>query len=185
MTLTLDPDRAARKLTEWFTGLRDRLDRTVFAVGGDEPHRKAAALTSVSRHVALFEAASVESGAQIREAASVLAGATRALGLEAPDQAQWLAAARNVASVDAQLHALDPSPWVGEDAAAIFREHFVEALRQAGVARVPTILDAANRRTALGLAVNWGMRYLVAAAASSDPDPGDAAASEVVAAVKG
>lgn len=184
MTLALDPDRAAPKVTGWFAGLRDLFDRTEYAVGSDEPHRKAAALTSVSRHVASFEAAD-GAGARIRAAAAVLAGATRALGLDAPDRAQWLAAARNVKSLDAQLHALDRSPWVGEDAAAIFREHFVEALRQAGVARVPTILDAVNRRTALGLAVNWGMRYLVAAAAASGPDLGDPAASEVVAAVKG
>lgn len=185
MTLTLDPDCSATRLTKWFGGLRDRLDRTVFAVGSGEAHRKAAALTSVSRHVASFEAASGRPDTEIREAASVLAGATRALGFTAPDRAQWLAAVRNVASLDAQLHALAPSPWVGQDAAAIFREHFVEALRQAGVARVPTILDATNRRVALGLAVNWGMRYLVAAAASSGPDLGDPAASEVVAAVKG
>jgi len=184
MTLALDPNRAATQLTEWFAGLREQLDRTVFAVGSDEAHRKAAALTSVSRHVASFEAASGEPGPEIREAAWVLAGATRALGLAAPNRAQWLAAAQNVASLDAQVHSLDVSPWIAQDAAAIFRDHFVEALRQAGVARVPTILDATNRRTALGLAVNWGMRYLIAVAASSGPDFDDPAAGEVIAAVK-
>ena len=94
-----------------------------------------------------------------------------------------MAAADNVARLDAQLLG-ETSPWLEDGAAAIFREHFLEALRQAGVARVPTILDAANRRTALGLAINWGLRFLIATAAGlSGVEIDDPAAREIVAAV--
>jgi len=52
--------------------------------------------------------------------------------------------------------------------------------------RQPTILDAANRRVALGLAVNWGMRFVVAQSALlAGHEINDVGAREVVEAVVG
>lgn len=183
MTLAFDPTKAAASLDRWFTGLRATLDKTVFAVGLSEPHQRAAALNVVTRHVAQLETAIEQSqaAAEVREIAWILAGATRYLGA-AVRQPQWLSAAENVARLDAQLDGLG-SAWVA-DAVSIFRDHFFDALRQAGVTRHPTLLGPVDRKTALGLSVNWGLRYLIAAAARlGDYEVSDPAAREVVTAV--
>ncbi|NOY94245.1 MAG: hypothetical protein GXP55_23965 [Deltaproteobacteria bacterium] len=178
-------ERTAQALDSWFTSLRQTLDGTVFSVAADERRRRAAALGVVTRHVFELEEAAGQPAIQVRETAWVLAGATRWLAMM-PGLSQWRAAVRNVVSLDARLDAMPKdSPWV-EDVAAIFRSHMLETLRQAGVARVPTILNAQNRRVALGLSVNWGMRYLVAGAAGlAEHEVDDPAAREVVAAVSG
>lgn len=181
--LALDPAVAADRLDVWFTQLRTTLDNTVFAVGASEAHQRAAARNVVTRHVIELEAA-VAAGQpviELREIAWILAGTTRTLGLTLR-RAQWLAAAQNVVRLVEQVEAL-PSPWVG-DAVSIFREQFLETLRQAGVTRAATNLGPENRTTALGLSVNWGLRYLIAAAAGlRDHEVTDPGAREVVAAL--
>lgn len=182
--LSFDPAEAAVSLAQWFTSLRETLDKTVFSVGDSEPHQRAAARNVITRHVAELDDA-VEAGQQaveVREIAWILAGATRALGVQLRPN-QWLSATQNVARLDVQVDGLG-TPWVG-DIVSIFRDHFFEALRQAGVTRTPTILSAANRQTALGLSVNWGLRYLVAAAAGLGDEVTDPAVGEIVAAVSG
>lgn len=183
----LDAERTAIALAAWFERLRAVLDRTVFAAGSDEPHRRAGALGLLTRHAErLLAAGAGEPAASLREAVWVIAAATRVLGV-VPGRAEWLAASRNVLTLDADLEALPArGPWLTDDVASIFRAHLEEALKHAGVTRTPTILDAENRRTALGLSVNWGLRFLVAqAAALSGQAVEDAAAQEVVAALGG
>ena len=181
--LALDPMKAAPALDRWFDDLRGTLDKTVFAVGTSAPHQRAAALNVVTRHVAQLEAA-VSAGQQVvevREVAWILAGATRVLGAKLGRE-KWLSAAQNVSRLDAQVDGLG-SAWVG-DVVSIFRDQFFEALRQAGVTRDTTILGPADRKAALGLSINWGLRYLIAAAAGlGGYEVTDPAAKGIVAAV--
>jgi len=180
MTPSLNPKDAATKLADWFRGIRDSFDRTIQATGSDEPHRKAAALSSVNQHARLFRDAS-DPGRRIREATYVLAGATRTLDLEPLSAEQWHAAINNVQSLSAELRALPTTSWLREDADTIFHDQFIESLQQAGVTGTPTILNKQNRKRALGLAVNWGMRYSVAAAMLRAPEIQDPAAEQLVA----
>jgi hypothetical protein len=46
--------------------------------------------------------------------------------------------------------------------AAVFKREFDETIRQSGLAAGVSYLDKENRQVALGLAVNWGMRLLIA-----------------------
>jgi len=164
--------------------LRAKLDSTVFAVGTSEPHQRAAALNVVTRHAAQLEAAASAGQPvdEVREVAWILAGATRVLDAKLRRD-QWLSAAQNVLRLDRQVDGLG-SPWVG-DVVSIFRDQFFEALRQAGVTRHPTILGPSDRKAALGLSINWGLRYLIAAAAGlGGNDVTDPAAKEIVTAVR-
>ena len=88
-----------------------------------------------------------------------------------PTARHWSAAIQNVrevrrraASAEARQLALP----VGT-AASLFNELFGEALIEAGVTDRPTILVEQNRRASLGLAVNWGLRFLVAYALQIRP----------------
>jgi hypothetical protein len=99
-----------------------------------------------------------------------LVAACRRLGI-IPTPRHWVAAVRNVrdvrsraASANAQQLALP----IGT-AASLFKELFGEALIEAGVTDRPTILVEQNRRASLGLAVNWGLRFLVAYALQIRP----------------
>lgn len=184
MTRGVEPGRAAPRLDSWFRHVRAALDETLFSVGGDPAHRRASVLTVLTRHVGLLAAAAEQPVLAIRETTFILAAATHRLGVM-PGEREWHTAASNVVALDAQLsEAASQSPWVPSSAAEVFRDQFTETLRHAGVAQAPTVLDAGNRNTALGLSVNWGMRYLVAVAASlAEVEITDRAVREVVSAV--
>ncbi len=184
MTSGVVPVRAASRLDAWFRDVRGALDITLFSVGGDPAHRRASVLTVLTRHVGLLAAATEQPVRALRETTMILAAATHRLAVM-PGEREWHAAASNVVTLDAQLSQAAPqSPWVPSSAAEVFRDQFAETLRHAGVAQAPTVLDAGNRNTALGLSVNWGMRYLVAVAASlADVEVTDRGAREVVTAV--
>ena len=49
---------------------------------------------------------------------------------------------------------------------AIFKQEFEEAINQSAVAGGASFLNKENRQIALGLAVNWGMRLLLAYASA-------------------
>jgi hypothetical protein len=53
--------------------------------------------------------------------------------------------------------------------ASILKELFCEALINAGVTDRPTLLVEENRRVSLGLALNWGLRLLIAYALEMSP----------------
>ncbi len=44
----------------------------------------------------------------------------------------------------------------------LFKAEFVEAIRQAGLVEDTSFLSKEDRQVAIGLAVNWGMRLLLA-----------------------
>jgi hypothetical protein len=53
--------------------------------------------------------------------------------------------------------------------ALLFKQELDEALVQAGLANPPIYPDSENRNIALGLAINWGIRFLLAYAQECAP----------------
>lgn len=156
-------EQAAAELHVWYRDLLALCERTVFGVAAHEPHRSAAVLGVLTRNAKLVTRSDVASdGSLYTPLCFVLAAACRHLGVE-PGEREWLAAVKNVITLDAQLKALPATAvlTVGS-AATIFKQHLDEALVSAGVTDQPTILDQRNRELALGLALNWGMRFLIA-----------------------
>jgi hypothetical protein len=163
-------EQAASELSAWFRTILALCDRTVFAISTHEPHRQAAVLAVLSRNAKIIiHGKADESGNLYTPLCFVLAGACRRINLE-PGDREWFAAITNVSRIGEQLQLVGAAAVlpIGTPV-TIFKQQLDEALVNAGVTDQPTILDHHNRDVALGLAINWGLRFLVAYAQESAP----------------
>jgi hypothetical protein len=85
----------------------------------------------------------------------------------------WRSALDNLRDLNKQLaSSRSDSVYVGLDIgspATLFKAEFDEAIRQAGLIDGTSFLSKEDRQVALGLAVNWGMRLLLAYAVETIP----------------
>ena len=99
-----------------------------------------------------------------------------------PDPQSWSDAFEEV--VQSESHAIAPTRfvYVKSGAAVAFKTSFTQALLNAGVAGVPSTLDEEGKTLALRIAINSGMRFLIAYAreATETPDPAFAKFRELV-----
>lgn len=161
----------AAQLADWFTEIVRLWSSAYFDWSTSPNHRDAAVLEILSRNAKVMLEAPLDSqGNLYKPLTLVLAAACRRHGV-VPTARHWLAALQNVlevrsrvASAGAQQFALP----VGT-AASLFKDLFCEALVHAGVTDRPTILVEENRRASLGLALNWGLRFLLAYALEIRP----------------
>jgi hypothetical protein len=136
---------------------------------GSEPERSRV----LCRHARHLVASDLDDrGALYAPACFALAAACRWLGVH-PSADQWRAALTSVVTLSTRVVTLGPALQhaglrLGSPA-EIFKGLCDEAWIQAGVTDRPTILDQANRQLALGLAINWGLRFLVAYALAVPP----------------
>jgi hypothetical protein len=163
----------ADRLAKWFEGVRKELEGTLFAVAPEGPHREAAVYELLSHHARLLRDAPVDSkGALYNSLVLELAAACRVLGVTLGAD-RWAAAVENVDDVEKSVseapNHLGPLGLSIGTRAQVFKQLFAEALADAGVVGVPTVLNEENRRLALGLSVNWGMRLLLAYAVECHP----------------
>jgi hypothetical protein len=159
------PSRVAETMNAWFHDLLGVCDHVLFDISTDERHRKAATLNVLARNAKVLIVGEVdERGDLFLPLCFTLAAACRRLDVE-PNAGQWLAAVENVISfgprMDAAARALPAMGLRQMSAAMVFKQHLDEALVNAGVTDRPTILDQRSRVRSLGLAVNWGMRFLL------------------------
>ena len=162
---------AATELSNWFTDIARLWSSVYFEWSASSAHRDAAILEILSRNAKIILEAPLDRHGDLYKPLSlVLTAACCRLGIM-PTAKHWLAALQNVlevrnrlASADAQRFAL---PF--GTPASLFRELCCEALIHAGVTDRPTILVEENRRVSLGLAVNWGLRLLLAYALEIRP----------------
>lgn len=165
---------AADQLARWFEGVRHELDASLFAVAPEGAHREAAVYELMSHHARLLRDSPVDAkGALYNSLVLQLAAACRYLVVSL-GAARWAAAVENIRDVekkisDASDHLAAQGLFIGTRA-QVFKQLYDEALADAGVAGVATVLDEGNRRLALGLSINWGMRFLVAYALECHPN---------------
>ena len=163
---------AAQELQQWFDSVVDLIERAESGIAPEAPHRDAVALNILTRNARQVREAGIDrQGALYNPLCFFLAAACHRLSVRL-GRGHWERAVANVISLSHQLSPLrDASTGVGLEIASpvrLFKEQVDEALINAGVAGVPTFLDAENRRIALGLAVNWGIRFLCAYALECD-----------------
>ena len=164
---------AAQQLAKWFEVVRQKLDGTLFAVAPQGPHRETAIYELLSHHARLLRGAPVDQeGGLYNSLVLELAAACRVLGVTlGPDR--WGAAVANVRDVKKPIsESADDLGALGltiGTRAQVFKQLFDQALADAGVAGVPTILNEESRHLALGVSVNWGMRLLLAHALECHP----------------
>lgn len=155
---------AAEKLVSWFDELTRFSEVTLFAVARDERHRRAAILDVLTSNARKLNAGNVDSGGALYQpAAFVLAATSKLTGL-VPNVSHWRSALENVHKLREDLAAVQRSQLglSAGSAATILKNHFTEALVQAGVAGLPSTLDEDDCSIALGLSINWGIRFIVA-----------------------
>jgi hypothetical protein len=161
----------AAELTGWFVDVVRLWSSICFDWPTSPEHRDAAILEILCRNAKVILDAPLDSRGDLYKPLTLaLAAACRRHGV-IPTARHWMAALRNVREVRRRLVSADAERFalpLGTPA-SIFKELFCEALVHAGVTDRPTILVEDNRRASLGLAVNWGLRFLLAYATEIRP----------------
>ncbi|MEW6753234.1 MAG: hypothetical protein AB1505_19980 [Candidatus Latescibacterota bacterium] len=158
-------DTIAAELHQWFQSVLDLTEKGLFGIVPEGPHRGAVVLDVLARNARLIaDAALDDEGKLYAPVTLVLAAGSRQLSV-ALGIGHWRAAVGNVLRLRQQIAGVATSAAVALELgnpAAVFYHELQEALRQSGVTGVPSYLDDESRRIALGLALNWGMRFLLA-----------------------
>jgi hypothetical protein len=173
-------EQTALELKAWFLNLLALCDRTVFAVATHEPHKQAGVLGVLTRNAKVIVHKDLDRAGELYTSLYfMLAAACRRLGVE-PGAREWLSAIKNVLRLEKQIREVAKTAALPTGTpASIFKAQLDEALINAGVTDRPTILDHHNRELALGLAVNWGLRFLVAYALEIPPSGASAEAEDL------
>jgi hypothetical protein len=166
MTAT-DPRSAAVQLHGWFESILRLTEESLFSIAPEGPHRDAVVLDTLKRNarMILSQADLDNEGKLYGPLCFFLAAACRRLGTSLA-AGHWRAAMNNVIDLQNRLvSARDESYAVGLDIgspAVVFKREFDEAIRESGLAGGASYLGKEDREFALGLAINWGMRLLIA-----------------------
>jgi len=161
-----DPKGVTVQLHDWFVSILHLTERRVFSVAPEGPHRDAVVLDTLKRNARILSQAELDhDGKLYSPLCFFLAAACRKLGTSLA-VGHWRAAISNVLDLQNQLMSTrSESDAVGLDVgspAVLFKREFDEAIRQSGLGDIASYLDKEDREVALGLAINWGMRFLIA-----------------------
>lgn len=152
-------------LEQWFDQVLSLLDDSLFGGATDGPHVNALFLDLIGRNGRTLNSSQPDSRGELyTPICLLLAVLTRHLGLSIRRE-HWKAAVENVLAVSSHRAAKELSGKMGlalGTPATVFRGLTCEALRNAGMLSEPTILDEANRKLALGVALNRSLRLLLA-----------------------
>jgi hypothetical protein len=171
MTTQLSTEAVAAELAGWFADVARLWDAAYFEGSTSPKHREAAVFEILSRNAKVILDAPLDSRGDLYKPLTLtLAAACRRVGV-VPNAKHWLSALRNVNEVRSRVASADAERFALPlgTAASLFKDLFCEALVHAGVTDRPTILVEENRRVSLGLAVNWGLRFLIAYAQELRP----------------
>lgn len=162
---------AATELADWFTDIVRLWSSVYFDWSTSPAHRDAAILEILSRNAKIILEAPLDSHGNLYKPLTLaLTASCRRHGV-VPAAKHWLAALQNVLEVRSRVSSADVQRFAlpSGTAASLFKDLFGEALVHAGVTDRPTILVEENRRASLGLALNWGLRFLLAYALEIRP----------------
>lgn len=157
---------AAEQLHGWFHNVLRLTDKGFFSIVPEGPHRGAVVLDVLTRNARIVAESDIDSkGKLYSPLCFFLAAACRKLRASL-GVGHWRAAVDNVVHLQEQtVSTRTESATVGLEVggpARLFKQQLDEAIIQAGLAGSPSYLDRENREIALGLAINWGIRFLLA-----------------------
>ena len=168
----LESKAIANDLNEWFQSVQQLTEAAIFNIAPDGPHREAVVLDTLRRNGRTVHQAQLDSGGKLYSPLCFfLAAACRYLRTNL-GIGHWQAALDNVHDVQQQLaSSRSDSIYVGLDfgtPATLFKAELDEAIRQAGLIDGTSFLRKEDRQVAIGLAINWGIRLLLAYALQSN-----------------
>jgi len=164
--MDLDSKAVANELNEWFQNVQRLVEASLFSIGAEGPHRDAVILDALRRNARIvYEAKLERDGKLYSPICFFLAAACRQLRTSL-GAGHWRAALDNLGDLQKRLaSSRSDSAAVGLDIgtpATLFKGEFDEAIRQSGLIDGTSFLSKEDRQVALGLAINWGMRLLLA-----------------------
>jgi hypothetical protein len=156
----------AEQLNDWFRSVLGLSEEGLFGIVPQGPHRDAVVSDTLRRNARVLSQSELDSGGKLYSPLCFfLAAACKTLGTSLA-VGQWRAALNNVVQLQQRIvNARAESATVGLEIgspAAIFKQEFDEAIRQAAIAGGVSYLSKEDRQVALGLGINWGMRLLLA-----------------------
>jgi len=169
--MDLEPKAVANDLNEWFQSVQQLTEAAIFNIAPQGPHREAVVLDTLRRNGRIvYEAKLDPDGKLYSPLCFFLVAACRYLRTNL-GLGHWQAALDNVRDVQQQLaSSRSDSMYVGLDfgtPATLFKAELDEAIRQAGLIDGTSFLRKEDRQVAIGLAINWGIRLLLAYALQS------------------
>jgi hypothetical protein len=161
-----DTKSVAEQLHDWFCSISRLTDESLFSIVPEGPHRHAVVLDVLKRNARILSQRELDSeGKLYSPICFFLAAACRKLGTPL-GVGHWRAALDNVVHLQERLmSARAKSAMIGLEIgspAVFFKQEFDEAISQASVAGGVSYLNKEDRQVALALAINWGMRLLLA-----------------------
>ena len=161
-----DTKSVAEQLHDWFGGVLRLTDETPFSIVPEGPHRDAVVLDVLKRNARVISQSELDTeGKLYSPLCFFLAAARRRLGASL-GVGHWRAALDNVIHLHEQLMSAGAEFAVNGlevgSPAAFFKQELDEAISQASLAGGVSYLNKEDREVALGLAINWGMRLLLA-----------------------
>lgn len=165
----------AGQLDGWFQSVLRLSDEGVFSIAPEGPHRRAVILDVARRNARILLNIGAEGSGEIYSPLCFfLAAACRLLGISL-GTGHWCAALENVSGLRHKLQlSRAESHGLGLDTGSpsmLFKQEFDEAVCQASLVGGTGRLSEGDRHVALGLAINWGMRLLLAKALEVPPAP--------------
>ncbi|MGO8786956.1 MAG: hypothetical protein ACLQVL_06180 [Terriglobia bacterium] len=161
-----DTKAVAEQLHDWFASILRLTDESLFSIVPEGPHRDAVVLDVLKRNARIISQSELDRGGKLYSPLCFfLAAACRKLRTSLGGR-HWRAALDNV--VHLQEHLMNAGAefsTIGLEIgspAALFKQEVDEAINQAALAGGVSYLNKEDREVALGLAVNWGMRLLLA-----------------------
>lgn len=157
---------AANELHSWFQSVMRLVEASLFSIAPEGPHRDAVVLDTLRRNGRILcDSTSEPDGKLYSPLCYFLAAACRQLQVSL-GVGHWRSALDNVRELQQRLagshtDSIDVGLDIGTPA-TLFKAEFDEAIRQAGLIDGASFLSKADRQVALGLAVNWGIRLLLA-----------------------
>lgn len=161
--------QVAAELDAWFRAVRETTEKGLFGIVPDGPHRDAIVLDALQRNARSILGAPLDNGGLLYSPVCFfLVAACRRLGIRLAE-GHWRAAAENVSGLRTQLAEVrTASTSLGLEIgtpAALLKQELEQAIQNAGLGDRPSYLEREDREIALGLAVNWALRFLPAYAA--------------------
>ncbi len=169
--MNIDSNTLAHELTEWFQSIQRLADASLFSIAPEGAHRDAIVLDALRRNAKTLYYGNLDSDGKLYSPLCFfLAAACRQLGATL-GVGHWRAALDNLRDLQQRLaNYQSDSVAVGLDLgtpATLFKGELDEAIRQAGLVDDTSFLSKEDRQVAIGLAINWGMRFLLAYAFES------------------
>ena len=169
--MDLDSGIASHELNEWFQSVLRLTEASLFSIAPEGQHRDAVVLDALRRNARIvYESKLGPDGKLYSPLCFFLAAACRQLHTSL-GVGHWRAAVDNVRnlqqrSASSRADSVDVGLDIGTPA-TLFKAEFEEAIRQTGLIDGTSFLSKEDRQVALGLAINWGVRLLLAYAAET------------------